>query len=93
MNINLTPYFVLWIVLAAVVLVMLIWRKAVTSHEDETLHVMDTGAVTQQMNVSHKLDVIDRWGKILTAIAVIFGLVIGALYMYQSWVAMSKIGV
>lgn len=93
MNINLTPYFVLWIVLAAVVLVMLIWRKAVTSHEDETLHVMDTGAVTQQLNVSHKLEVIDRWGKILTAIAVIFGLVIGALYMYQSWVAMSKIGV
>lgn len=93
MNINLTPYFVLWIVLAAVVLIMLIWRKTVTSHEDETLHVMDTGAVTQQLNVSHKLEVIDRWGKILTAITVIFGLVIGALYMYQSWVAMSKIGV
>jgi hypothetical protein len=45
------------------------------------------------LNVAHKLEVIDKWGKILTAITVIFGLVLGALYLYQSWVAMSKMGV
>ncbi|HWC97032.1 MAG TPA: hypothetical protein VG456_09790 [Candidatus Sulfopaludibacter sp.] len=93
MNVNLMPYFVLWVALAAVVIGMIVWRKTIASHEDESLHVLDAGALSQQTNVSHKLEVIDKWGKILTAIAVAFGLVLGAIYMYQSWVAMSKMGV
>ena len=92
MNVNLMPYFVLWVALAAVVIFLIVWRKTVSSHEDETLH-LDAVAVSQQVNVAHKLDVIDKWGKILTAITVIFGLVLGAVYMYQSWVALSKTGV
>jgi ABC-type iron transport system FetAB permease component len=92
-NVNLMPYFVLWVALAAVVIGMIIWRKTVSSHEDETLHVLDAGALNQQVSVGHKLETIDKWGKILTAIAVLFGLILGAIYMYQSWVAMSKIGV
>jgi len=92
-NVNLMPYFVLWVALAAVVIGMIIWRKTVSSHEDEALHVLDAGALNQQVSVGHKLETIDKWGKILTAIAVIFGLILGAIYMYQSWVAMSKIGV
>lgn len=93
MNVNLMPYFVVWVVLAVSVLGMIVWRKSISSHEDDSLHVLDGGAVTQQVNVSHKLDVIDKWGKILTAITVVFGLILGAIYMYQSWVAMSKMGV
>ncbi len=93
MNINLMPYFVLWVVLAVIVLGMIIWRKTISSHEDDSLHVLDGGAASQQLNVSHKLDVIDKWGKILTAITVVFGLILGAIYLYQSWIAMSKIGV
>jgi ABC-type iron transport system FetAB permease component len=92
-NVNLMPYFVLWVALGAVVIGMIIWRKTVSSHEDEALHVLDAGALNQQVSVGHKLETIDKWGKILTAIAVIFGLILGAIYMYQSWVAMSKIGV
>ena len=92
MNVNLMPYFILWVVLAAVVVFLIVWRKTVSIHEDETLH-LDAGGISQQLNVTHKLDVIDKWGKILTAITVIFGLVLGAVYMYQSWVALSKTGV
>jgi hypothetical protein len=92
-NVNLMPYFVVWSVLAVIVLGMIVWRKMVANHEDETLHVLDAGAASQQLNVAHKLEVIDKWGKILTAIAVVFGLILGAVYMYQSWVAMSKMGV
>jgi hypothetical protein len=92
-NVNLMPYFVLWVALAAVVIGMIVWRKTVSSHDDETLHVLDAGALSQQVSVSHKLETIDKWGKILTAIALVYGLILGAIYMYQSWVAMSKIGV
>lgn len=93
MNVNLMPYFAVWVVLAAVVIVMILWRKAISSHEDDSLHVLDGGAVATQANLNHKLDVIDKWGKILTAITVVLGLILGAIYMYQSWVAMSRLGV
>jgi hypothetical protein len=91
-NINLLPYFVIWAVLAVVVLVLIVMRKSVASAEDDSLHVLHAGAVSQQINVNHKLEVIDKWGKILTAVAVVFGLALAGLYMYQSWIQMSKTG-
>lgn len=93
LNIKLMPLFVLWVALAAVVIVMIVWRKMVANHDDETLHVLDAGAASQQLTVANKLEVIDKWGKILTAITVVYGLALGAVYMYQSWVSMSKMGV
>ena len=93
MHINFVPFLALWIVLAIGVIIMIAWRKVVSRGDDETLHVMDAGAVSHQVDVSHKLDTIDKGGKILTAVTVVYGLVLGALYMYQSWVEMSRIGV
>ncbi len=93
MNVNLMPYFIFWVVLAVIVIGMIIWRKAVSSHEDDSLHVLDGGAVSQQVSVNQKLDMIDKWGKILTAVTIVFGLILAAIYLYQSWIAMSKLGV
>jgi hypothetical protein len=59
-------------------------RKVVAAKEDDQLHVLH-GATAQQSSVAAKLDVIDKWGKILTVIAVVFGLVIGALYVISSF--------
>ncbi len=87
------PYFIFWVVLAVIVIGMIIWRKAVSSHEDDSLHVLDGGAVSQQVSVNQKLDMIDKWGKILTAVTIVFGLILAAIYLYQSWIAMSKLGV
>ena len=72
---------------------MIAWRKVVSRQEDDSLHVLDGGAVTHQVDVTHKLDVIDKWGKILTVVTVVYGLILGALYLYQSWIEMSHIGV
>jgi len=95
MKINLVPFLVLWIVFALAVLVLIAWRQVVSRQDDETLHVLDedAGEVTHQVDVSHKLDQIDKWGKILTLITVIYGLVLGAFYLYRTWVEMSRIGV
>jgi len=86
-NINLTLHVVIWGVLAVVVVVMFIWRQTVARSEDDYLHVADdTGAtVTQQASVAHKLDVIDRWGKILTVVAVVYGLLVAGAYLWQVW--------
>ena len=89
MNINFLPLIVLWGVMAISVLVLIVWRKSVASHEDDRVHMLDTAGVPQQVEVAHKLDVIDRWGKIVTAVTVAFGLVIAALYFYQVWVQQS----
>ena len=47
----------------------------------------------QQVGLSQRLDHIDKWGKILTIIAVVYGLILASVYFYQSWVASSSIGV
>lgn len=93
MNLILT---VLWGLLALVVLALLVWRKVVARGEDDTLHVLDGGAVQQtaaQSAMAHKLEAIDKWGKTLTVIAVVYGLVLAAIYVLQAWSQNSRVGV
>ncbi len=54
---------------------------------DETIHVLDAEAasIPQQEEVSKKLMVIDRWGKILTVVAVLYLMGIAAAYVYSSF--------
>lgn len=87
-----TPLTILWVVLAAVVLVMAGYRKIVSDKEDETLHLGNPSANAQQVTVGHKLEVIDKWGKLLTIIAAVFGLLLGLAYTYQTWVQSSRLG-
>ena len=87
MNFNLLPFTILWMVLTAIVIGLILYRKWIAKDEDETIHVLDyeSGLVAQQVTVAHKLDSIDRWGKTLTAVALVYGFVVGAAYLYQSW--------
>lgn len=89
MNISFFPLLVSWCVLAAVVLAMIVWRKTVARNEDDQLHVLHAAALTQQAEVAHKLDVIDKWGKIVTAVTALYGAAIAGLYLYQTWVTTS----
>ena len=91
MSFNFVPLFVAWGVLALVVLGLFIWRKNVASGEDDTLHVMH-GALTQQTALAEKLDMIDKWGKILTVITVVLGLAIAAAYVYGQFVGRASMG-
>jgi len=82
---NFTPFTLLWILLAAVVLGLLAYRKMVSSQEEESLHLDNMVEVNHQSQIAHKLEVIDRWGKSLTVIAVVYGLALVALYTYFTW--------
>jgi hypothetical protein len=84
-NINFLPLIVAWGVLAAAVIVLIAVRKSVARGEDEQLHVMNTAAVGNQIAVAHKLEVIDKWGKIVTAVTIAFGLLLAGLFVYQTW--------
>jgi hypothetical protein len=89
MNFDLRPLIVLWGLLAASVLVLIVWRKAVARNEDDQLHVLHTDAVPQQAQVAQKLEQIDKWGKIVTAVTVAFGLLIAGIFVYQTWMLAS----
>jgi len=87
MNMNLFPLIVAWGVLAGSVLVLIVWRKAVAREEDDQVHLVHTEGVPHQAEVAHKLEVIDRWGKIVTAVTIAFGVLIAAIFFYQTWIA------
>lgn len=84
---NLTFYLATWIPLAVLVGVLAIYRNMMASHEDESIHVLEGDApqVAAQAKLSHKLEAVERWGKILTTIVIVYGLIIGAMYLYYIW--------
>ena len=88
---NLLPFLVIWVVLAVGVLALFLWRQAVARNEDDSLHVMH-GTITSQTSLSQKLDVIDKWGKILTVITVVMGLLIAGAYIMQQFVGSPSVG-
>jgi uncharacterized ion transporter superfamily protein YfcC len=98
MHTHLMPFLVVWIVLAVVVMVLLAWRKVVSNREDDSLHVAEPetvqeGVMKEQVSVAHKIEQIDKWGKILTVIALVYGLILAGVYFYQMWTTSSNLGV
>jgi uncharacterized membrane protein len=47
---------------------------------------------TAQTSLAQKLDVIDKWGKILTVVTVVVGLLIAAVYIYGQFVGRPSVG-
>ena len=89
---NLFPLLVVWVVLALSVLALFLWRQAVARGEDDSLHVMHGAIATQQTALAQKLEVIDKWGKIVTVITVVLGLAIAAAYVYGQFAGRSSVG-
>jgi len=86
------PFVVLWCLMATVVLAMIVWRKMVASKEDDNIHMTDSGGIAQQqVALAQKLEQIDKWGKLLTIVTVVFGLVLGAAFVYFGWINGGKI--
>jgi hypothetical protein len=86
MNFDLRPLIGLEVALVLAVFALIAWRKAVSREEDDTLHVLQAETISHQSAVAHKLEVIDKWGKTMTAVAVVFGLLVAAAYIYQVWI-------
>jgi hypothetical protein len=84
---NLVPYIVGWSVLGIVVVVLAIYRSAVAGHEDDSLHVMagEAPIIAHQQKLGRKIEHIEAWGKTLTAVLVVYGLILAAIYLYHAW--------
>ena len=68
--------------------ILAIYRKTISSHEDDSIHVsaVNDVNVSHQAEIAHRLQVVDLWGKVLTVIAVVYGVTLAAVYTYQMWV-------
>ena len=85
---SLTPFVVLWFILGLVVVGLALYRKLVTAHEEPDLVHLAAGEereIPHQIELAHKLDVVDRWGKTLTVFTVATGLILAAIYLYGVW--------
>ena len=92
MNISFVPFTVLWALLAIVVLAFVAYRKIVSSQEQETLHLADAAEANHQAVIGQKLEWIDKWGKLLTVIAVVYGVLLAAAYTYHVWQTIGTTG-
>ena len=92
MNISFVPFAVLWALLAVVVLALIAYRKVVSLQEEETLHLGDPAGANHQAVIARKLDWIDKWGKLLTVVAVVYGVLLSATYTYHVWLTMKANG-
>jgi hypothetical protein len=84
---------VIWGLLTLVVLLLAGYRKIISANEDETLHLGNPTESMHQVGIAHRLDVVDRWGKLLTAIAAAYGLVLAIVYTYHTWVQATNLGI
>jgi hypothetical protein len=84
---NLTPLVILWSLLVLAVLGLALYRKLLSTQEDDLMHI-GTGEeklISQQVQMASKMNALDRWNKMLLVLIVVSGLVLGALFLYRAW--------
>jgi uncharacterized membrane protein len=88
MHLDLRPFVALWLLVIAAVIVVAFRRRSVALQEDPALHLgtAHEGTAAHQIAVAKKLEQIDKWMKLLTVIAVVFGVLLAAAALYKGWV-------
>lgn len=84
---NLVAHMVVWAVLATIVVALALYRRRIYMKSDEIVHLMDAEAplVAGQATAAQKLEKLDRWGKILTAVVILYAVGIAGYYLYKSF--------
>jgi hypothetical protein len=83
---NLNVLLTLWsgLLLATVAVSVLRWNAG--QKEDDHLHMLDDAKlISAQIATAHRLDVLDRWIRVLLVLTLLLGLALGALHMYNVW--------
>jgi hypothetical protein len=83
--VNLAPLVISWVVLALVVAAFAGLRYRAGTREDLTIHLQaqEGPAAAWQVKAFRRLRRIETWGKTLTGVAVVYGLILAAVYLYH----------
>jgi hypothetical protein len=81
-----TPLVVAWACLAVLVIGLAIFRTIAGLHEDDNIHLAagEAPMIPKQVAFFHTMERIDRWGKSLTVVTVVTGLMLASVYIYNS---------
>jgi hypothetical protein len=84
---NLTPIVLLWAVLGLATLGLALYRKVISSNEQDVVHLGpgEEREIPVQAELAKKLLTVDRWGKTLTVVTVLIGLLLAGGYLYNGW--------
>ncbi len=83
---NWTLYLIIWGVLALGVLALAMYRKQIANAENDSLQLSGDGSgIEVQKAISEKLKAIDKWGKVLTIVLVVLGVILAGAYGYAGW--------
>jgi len=76
---------IILIALTVAVASLAVYRKIVISSEHDTLHVADPSGqpIAGQREIAHTLKQIDRLGIGLTAVTVLYGMALFAVFLYR----------
>ncbi len=79
--------WIVWAALTIVVIMLAVFRKFSTRHDDMYVHLADAEApvITEQVTVARKLEKIDYWGKTLTVVDIAFLAVLLGIVFYNAW--------
>jgi hypothetical protein len=77
----------LWIVIAAALAIVFVYRKIVAGGTDELVHVSDPSdaVIAKQAATAQQLQQLDRIVMILAILFVVYGVVFGCLQIYQAF--------
>jgi hypothetical protein len=94
MSANIISMAISWGILTLVVVALAIYKRSLDGHIDEGIHfnTAEEAALRRQAAETHRSEVVERWGKALTAVVVLYGLVILGMLIYQQWNAAATMG-
>ena len=74
--------------LILVVLGLAIYRSVLARTDDTMIHVRnDVAMIPEQVTHAHQLEKVDRWGKTLTVLALVYALVLAGIHLYKTFTA------
>ena len=77
-----------WAVLTVIVLGLALYRKITSWYQEDDLVHLAAGeerAIPHQIEVTKRLDKIDSWGKTLTVVDLVYGLMLFSIMLYMAW--------
>jgi hypothetical protein len=91
---KLLPYTIAWAILALVVAILAVRRRLIASEEDDVVRLSEpeAGAVEHQLEVAKRLEAIDKWGKPLTIVLAVAGVILAVFYGLAVFEASSTSG-
>ena len=81
-------YLFTWAALGLVVGSLALYRLRVGAHQDNILHLnqAQAGITSAQLQIWRRIHTVDKWGILLTVVLVVYGLVLGGIYLHGQWI-------